>query len=36
LGQDKLKKALHLYFKRYQWKNTELKDFVGVLNEVYE
>ncbi len=36
LGQDKLKKALHLYFERYQWKNTELKDFVGVLNEVYE
>ena len=35
LGQEDLKKALHIYFKKYQWKNTELKDFVEVLENVY-
>jgi aminopeptidase N len=35
LGQEDLKKALHVYFKKYQWKNTELKDFVEVLEDVY-
>ena len=35
-GQDTLKSALHIYFDKYAWKNTELKDFIGSLQEAYE
>lgn len=35
MGHDSFKSALHKYFDRYQWKNTELKDFVGCLVEAY-
>lgn len=36
LGEDTMKAAMHQYFQKFAWKNTELKDFVGVLSEEYE
>jgi len=36
MGHERFKAALHKYFDRYQWKNTELKDFVGCLVEAYQ
>jgi aminopeptidase N len=35
MGHNSFKTALHKYFERYQWQNTELKDFVGCLVEAY-
>jgi aminopeptidase N len=35
MGQDYLKTALHNYFQKYQWKNTEFDDFIGTLEETY-
>lgn len=35
LGDDPFLKGLHIYFQRYQWKNTQLPDFVGALNEAF-
>jgi len=36
LGQDNLKNALHKYFQKYQWGNTEFADFIGTLQEAYD
>lgn len=36
LGQDTMKKALHSYFQKYKWKNTEFADFIGSLQEAYD
>lgn len=36
LGLDTLKDALHIYFDRHEWSNTELKDFIGSLQEAYD
>ncbi len=33
LGEDIFKKGLGIYFKKYQWKNTELKDFLDCMTE---
>lgn len=35
MGHESFKLALHKYFDKYQWKNTELNDFVGCLVEAY-
>ncbi|CDW89925.1 aminopeptidase n [Stylonychia lemnae] len=35
LGHEVVKRGLHAYFENFQWQNTELKDFVGTLNEAY-
>jgi len=35
MGHSSFKTALHKYFERYQWQNTELKDFVGCLVEAF-
>ena len=32
LGQDILKEGLKTYFKKYSFKNTELKDFIAELS----
>lgn len=31
-----MKKALHSYFQKYKWKNTEFSDFIGSLQEAYD
>jgi len=36
LGHDALKSALRSYFDKYAWQNTELKDFVGMLQIAYD
>jgi len=36
LGHDTMKEAMTNYFQKYQWKNTELADFVGALKEAYD
>lgn len=36
LGEDVVKKGLHVYFDKYQWQNTILSDFVGCLNDAYK
>jgi len=36
LGYDTFKKGLHLYFERYQWKNTTLPDFVSCLQQGWD
>lgn len=36
LGQDVLKSALHKYFGKYKWGNTEFDDFIGSLEAEYE
>lgn len=36
LGYDILKAGLHDYFKKHEWKNTTLTDFVGSLNDAYQ
>ena len=33
LGKDILKEGLKTYFKKYSFKNTELKDFIAELSE---
>lgn len=33
LGEDIFKKGVQAYFKKYQWKNTELKDFITCMEE---
>ncbi len=33
LGENTFKRGLQKYFKKYQWKNTELKDFLGCMTE---
>lgn len=35
MGHEAFKSALHKYFERFQWKNTVLTDFLGVLVEAY-
>jgi len=35
LGLETLKAGLHNYFAKYKWKNTELSDFIGSLEEAY-
>jgi aminopeptidase N len=36
LGQDTLKKALHIYFQKHKWTNTEFPDFIGALQQAYD
>jgi aminopeptidase N len=31
-----LKNALHIYFTKYSWKNTEFADFISSLQEAYD
>jgi aminopeptidase N len=31
LGYETMSKGLAIYFNKYEWKNTELPDFVGSL-----
>jgi aminopeptidase N len=35
LGYDIIMKGLAIYFNKYKWANTELKHFVGALNDAY-
>jgi aminopeptidase N len=35
LGRDIIMHGLSIYFNRHKWTNTELKDFVGALNDAY-
>jgi len=35
LGRDIIMKGLARYFSKHAWTNTELKDFVGALNDAY-
>lgn len=35
LGREVIIKGLTIYFSKHAWKNTELPDFVGALNEAY-
>lgn len=35
LGYDVMSKGLAIYFNKYEWKNTELPDFVGALEQAY-
>lgn len=35
LGYEIIKQGLHMYFEKFQWKNTTLPDFVGCLAEAY-
>ena len=35
LGYETIKKGLHNYFKKHQWKNTTLPDFINCLAEAY-
>lgn len=35
MGHESFKNALHKYFDKYQWKNTQLTDFLGTLVEAY-
>ena len=35
-GQETLKNALHIYFTKYSWKNTEFADFISSLQEAYD
>lgn len=36
LGREVITRGLGIYFSRHQWKNTELKDFIGALNDAYK
>jgi aminopeptidase N len=36
IGYDTFSKATQLYFAKYQWKNTVLRDFLGCLDEANE
>lgn len=36
LGLDNMKNALHLYFQKYKWTNTEFSDFIGTLQTAYD
>ena len=35
LGHDVISNGLGIYFSRHAWQNTELKDFVGAMEESY-
>ena len=35
LGYETMSKGLAIYFSKYEWKNTELPDFVGALEQAY-
>jgi aminopeptidase N len=35
LGKETFKTGLTNYFEKFQWKNTELGDFVSTLDEAY-
>jgi len=35
LSHETMEKGLHVYFKEFAWKNTELKDFVKCLHDAY-
>lgn len=35
LGFETMKKALHIYFQKYKWTNTEFSDFINSLQEAY-
>ena len=35
LGRDVMSKGLKIYFDKHQWKNTQLPDFVGALEEAW-
>ena len=35
MGYETIKKGLHNYFKKHQWKNTTLPDFINCLAEAY-
>jgi len=36
LGYEPIKKGLHRYFKKYEWQNTTLPDFIGCLDEAFK
>jgi len=36
LGKDVMSKGLKIYFDKHQWKNTQLPDFVGALEEAWK
>ncbi|MFH1325349.1 MAG: aminopeptidase N, partial [archaeon] len=36
IGEKNFRKGVRNYFKKYQWQNTELKDFLKCLEEVYK
>lgn len=36
LGQENLKNALHIYFQKYKWTNTEFSDFIWALQKAYD
>ena len=36
MGYDTMKTALHNYFEKYQWENTELSDFINSLQLAYD
>jgi aminopeptidase N len=36
LGHENMKNALHTYFNKYKWQNTEFADFIGTLQEAYD
>lgn len=36
IGWDTFSQGLHIYFKKHAWKNTELPDFIGALQEAYD
>lgn len=35
IGHDVMKRGLHIYFDKHEWKNTVLSDFVGALEQAY-
>ena len=35
IGHDTMSKGLTMYFKKYEWQNTTLPDFVGCFDEAY-
>jgi aminopeptidase N len=36
MGHQSFTQGLHAYFQKFQWKNTELKDFVGCMKEAFD
>ena len=36
MGYDTMKTALHNYFEKHQWGNTELSDFISSLQQAYD
>jgi aminopeptidase N len=35
LGRDIIMKGLEIYFSKHKWSNTELKDYIGAMNDAY-